>query len=393
MGNKILLIGGTGTLSTDVMRLSVNKGYSVYVLNRGNHTNSILSDVVLLKADIKNKNEINNIIKEHIFDVVIDFLSYNISDIENSLSLFKDKCHQFILISTACVYRRQQLGTKITEKSTLGNPYWDYSLNKVACEQYLINQCNKIGLNYTIIRPYITYGDTRIPYGIMPSYNWHWTLIARIQNNKPILLWDNGNAVCTLTHTTDFAKGIVGLYSNPKAYNEAFHIVSDENFTWKEVLKLIGKSINTKAYYIEIPSEYIVKNIPALKGMLLGDRSLDAIFDNSKIKEAVPEFKCTTTLELGIAKTIRYYEDNEYLNGIDYQWDAQMDKLIHNYLKEKDPKKLEISNLKFINYLSFSFSDRIIYFVHRYLPDPLISISELFINIISKIATRFKISI
>jgi dTDP-D-glucose 4,6-dehydratase len=258
--------------------------------------------------------------------------------------------------------------------------------NKVACENYLISKCTEVGLKYTIIRPYITYGNTRIPYGIMPPYGWHWTFIARLLSNKPIMLWDKGEAICTLTHTSDFAKGVVGLFGNPKAYNEAFHIVSDDRLTWKEVASLIGKLVNKQTILVEIPSEYIAKKMPSIKGMLLGDRSLDAIFDNSKIKNAVPEFICNMPLEEGNLQTIEYYRDNNYINGIDYKWDAQIDKLIHDYLKETNPDKLKSFNLKFANYLQVSFKNMFTYYTYRYFPKYFTSFFEL----INKIFYRLK---
>jgi nucleoside-diphosphate-sugar epimerase len=367
MKQKILLIGGTGVLSTDVMNLSLKKGYAVYILNRGYHTKFIPRGVILLQADIKNANEVNSVIKDLCFDVVVDFITYNI---KNSLSLFQNRCSQFILISSACAYRRDKLDGIITEESPLGNHNWDYSTNKVACEEYLISKCSEVGLKYSIVRPYITYGNTRLPYGIMPPYGWHWTLIARILNDKPVFLWDNGAAICTITHTADFAKGLVGLFGNPKTYNEAFHIVSDESISWKELIYLIGKLINKKPLIAEIPSVYAAAKLPFLKGMLLGDRSLDAVFDNSKIKNAVPEFICTTPLEKGISQTIEYYRANNFLKGIDYKWDAQMDKLIYDYLKEISPDKLKGLNLKFVKYLEGSFKGKLMYCKYRYFPNP-----------------------
>lgn len=386
MKQKILLIGGTGVLSTDVMNLSLKKGYTVYILNRGHNTKIIPRGIILLKANIKNEGEVNNLLKDLFFDVVVDFISYNVSDLKNSLSLFQDRCFQFIFISSACVYRRDKLDGCIIEDSPLGNNYnWDYSINKIACEEYLISKCSETGLKYSIIRPYITYGNTRIPYGIMPPYGWHWTFIGRLLNDKPIMLWDKGEAICTLTHTSDFAKGVVGLFSNPKAYNEAFHIVSDEKITWKGLILLIGKLVNKHTTYIEIPSEYIAKKIPSLKGMLLGDRALDAIFDNSKIKRVVPEFICTTPLDLGIAKTIKNYKYNNYLNGIDYKWDAQMDKLMYGYLKENNPSNPKLSNIKYTNYLDSAFHNKLNYYNKRYLPYPLIKITDLIDKIINRL--------
>lgn len=382
---RVLLIGGTGVLSTDVMNLSLKEGHSVYILNRGNHAKLIPQEVILLKANIKDSNEVNRVIQDFCFDIVVDFISYNIEDLKNTLSLFQKRCSQFILISSACAYRRDKLDGIIKEENPLGNQNWDYSTNKVACEEYLISKCMEVGLKYSIVRPYITYGNTRIPYGIMPAYGWHWTFIARLLNNKPILLWDKGEAICTLTHTSDFAKGVVGLFGNPKAYNEAFHIVSDERLSWKEFALLMGKLVNRQTTYIEIPSIYIAKKIPALKGMLLGDRSLDAVFDNSKIKNVVLEFICTTPLEKGILQTIEYYKNNNYVKGIDYKWDAQMDKLIFEYMNETNPDRIKSLNLKFVNYLKGSFKDKFNYYEYRYFPKIIIRIIELINKIINRL--------
>ncbi len=382
---NVLLIGGTGVLSSNVMQLSLEKGHCVFILNRGNNIKSIPDDVTLFKADIKDKNEVDSALKDSSFDVVVDFTSYTVDDLRNSLSIFQNRCKQFIFISSACVYRRAKEDGIITEDNNLDNLEWDYSINKVACEKYLISKCGETGLKYSIVRPYITYGDTRIPYGIMPPYGWHWTFIARLLNNKPILLWDKGEAICTLTHTSDFAKGVIGLFGNPKAYNEAFHIVSDERLTWKELGLLIGKLVNRQTSYVEIPSKYIAEKIPLLKGMLLGDRSLDAVFNNSKIKNVVPEFTVTTPLEKGLLQTIEYYKKNNYINGIDYKWDAQIDKLIYDYLRETSPDRLKGLNLKFVYYIKESYKDKFNYYEYRYLPNIFIRIIEFINKIIQRL--------
>jgi len=384
---RVLLIGGTGVLSSAVMHRSLQKEHDVFILNRGHNAKSIPPDVSLLQADIRHTDDVNHILQDLSFDVVVDFLSYNVSDLENSLSIFQDRCNQFIFISSACVYRRARSDGCITEDSPFGNHNWDYSANKVRCEEYLISKCSKTGLKYTIVRPYITYGNTRVPYGIMPPYGWHWTLIARLLNNKPIMLWDKGDAICTLTHTSDFAKGVVGLFGNIQAYNEAFHIVGDERLTWKELLLLIGTLVDIQATYVTMPSAYVATRMPGLKGMLLEDRSLDAVFDSSKIKNAVPEFVCATPLEKGIAQTLEYYRNNSYINGIDYRWDAQMDKLIQDYLKENNPDKLKGLDLGFVDYLQGSFSDKLVYSAYRYLPNPFIRAYESFGRVIRRLGS------
>jgi nucleoside-diphosphate-sugar epimerase len=382
MNCKILIIGGTGTLSIDVVKLSLSKGHQVYILNRGNNVKSIPKSVKLLKADIKNSNRVNEVIKNHHFDVVVDFLSYKINDLKNSLALLEKKCNQFIFISSACVYRRAEEDGIIKEDSPLINSNWSYSKDKVDCEEYLIGKCSESELKYTIVRPYITYGDTRIPYGIMPSYGWHWTLISRILNNKPVFLWDDGSAICTLTHTSDFAVGLVGLFNNNKAYNEAFHIVGDETISWESLLNLIGKLVNKKPIITKIPSNYVSSKLPHLKGMLLGDRSLNAVFDNSKIKKVVPEFITKTSLNRGVLQTINAYKENNYMKGIDYKWDAQMDKLIDSYLYNTSGS---YRKLKLIPYFKITFKEKTTYFLYRYFPRIVILIYEIVMKILYKI--------
>lgn len=306
-------------------------------------------------------------IKKLHFDIVIDFLTYNKKQLKNSLSIFHKKCNQFIFISSVAVYNRSTADGPLTEdNSPMPNPIWDYSVNKEICERYLIEKCKDQSVNYTIVRPSVTYGNTRIPYGIMPRYGFHWTLISRIQNNKPILIWDGGETICTITHTLDFAKGIVGLFNNPKAYNQAFHIAGDTRHTWNEVLDTIAEIIGEKVIVADIPSGYISSKMPSVKGLLLGDRTVNAKYNNSKIKSVVPDFSCDIDLKTGVSQTINYYKENNYLQGIDYRWDAEMDRLIFNYFKKENPEKLKEFNLNFMNYLSGSYKNKWEYIQNRY---------------------------
>lgn len=364
---KVLLIGGTGVISTDIMNLTVEKGYDVFVLNRGNRKELINNKATLIKADINDLLVVNRKISDLYFDVVVDFLSYNKEQLENSLNIFRNKCRQYIFISSVAVYDRTNINYEINEDNCpLSNPNWDYSINKVECENYLISRCNEFKINYTIVRPSITYGNSRIPYGIMPNYGFHWTLISRIQNNKPIVIWDEGITVCTLTHSFDFAKGFVDLLNNPKAFNEAFHIVGDQRSTWSGVLKIVSEVIGKECITVNIPSEYIYENRPLLKGIMTGDRSVNAKYDNSKLKSVAPNFKCDIDLKTGISNTINYYQENNYLLGIDYKWDADMDRLISCYLKKTDPLKLKNSNLNFINCHKATPKDKLYYYIYRY---------------------------
>ena len=340
---KVLLIGGTGILSTDIVKQSLKKGYEVYILNRGNRNNDIDSRVKVIIGDIRNVEQIREKIKREHFDVVIDFLSFNKEQLRNTLSLFENKCDQFIFISSATVYRKTEKGERITEKTELINEDWEYAQGKIECEEFLKENYKGKGQCYTIVRPYVTYSERRIPFAIIPSK--HWTLANRILLGKPILLWNGGKAICTLTQTKDFAIGIVGLFKNEKAYQEDFHITTDHTLTWKEALEDIGKALGKEPIIADVPSEFIAKYLPECKGVLYGDKGLDRIFDNRKIKSVVPEFNASTKFEDGIKETINYYKENTAMQGIDYQWDAKIDGIIDKYYKSINKKGYDKTKL------------------------------------------------
>lgn len=333
MCKNILLIGGTGTLSTAVMKRAVMCGYNVYVLNRGNHNEMLLPSVIPLIADFYDESSIRKVIEGLSFAVVVDFLSRKPQDVERTLLLFLN-VEQYIFISSACVYRRSPEDGILTENAPKPNNNWSYSIEKLRCEEVLMELSKNYGINYTIVRPYITYDNKRIPFGLAPSHNTtHWTIIARILSGKPMFLWDDGMTKCTLTHVDDFSIGLVGLFENPQAYNEDFHIVTDKSLSWLDMLLLLYEMLGVKPNIIFVPTDYICHCLPEYRGMLLGDRALNAEFDIAKLKRAVPYFEPSVSLEDGLAEVIAYYRAHNFLDGIDYAWDGKIDRLISSYGK------------------------------------------------------------
>lgn len=362
---NILLIGGTGVISRDVAQYAVSIGHNVSILNRGKNPERMVNRACLIKADIRNDIDVQSAISDREFDVVADFLSYVPEQIVKTFSHFKNRCTQFIYISSATAYCTTPPRLVKTEQFPIFNPLWDYALNKSRCEEALVELCKYERVKYTIVRPYITYGDTRIPYGVVPQ-NAQWSLIHRIVNRKPVLLWDGGVTVCTLTHASDFAKGFVGLFGNAKALNKVFHITSDERITWREVLETIAKSVGEKAIIASVPSSFIAQHMPELSGMLLGDRATDMIFDNSNIKQAVPSFVCTTPIQRGIARTIDYYNLCPAMKRVDFRWDARMDWMIEKFYRENDRTKLKEFNLGCSVITTDKLRNKCVYYMNRY---------------------------
>lgn len=343
----ILLIGGTGVLSSAVTDAAMKKGINVTMINRGSRR--IPDGVELIKANCFDYDHVRKCLLGRRFDAIIDFLCYTDLQTSQSFNLYKEFTNQYFYISSCAVYDTR-LGEICHEDSPKVLPMWKYSVDKWASEQHLQKLVEGTDVKYTIIRPCVTYGDTRIPYGISPQYGYHWTLAARILAEKPIIRWNGGINRCNMTRVEDFAVGVVGLIGNPVAYNEAFNVCGDETPSFNDVLEAMAEYLGKEPVVFDLTSSEYALEIPQRKGELLGGRSIDAICSNIKIKNTVYGFKQNTLLKEGIRKTLDAYKCQNYQLGIDWAFDADTDRIISKYCKKKgiNPRKYKIG---FVDYL------------------------------------------
>lgn len=346
---KLLIIGGTGLLSGAVVKEALKQKIEVTIVNRGVKSHNAPEGVNVIIADYRNQTLIESLLKDKYYDAAIDFICFNKKQIEYSISLLTQHCKQYIFISSACVYDYSKPGIKYEDADKVFNE-WDYSVNKWDCECCLTEAARKKGFDYTIIRPCITFDDTRIPYGIAPIYGYHWTLVARILSGKPIIRWNGGTTKWNMMRVEDFSVGLVGIVGNPLAYNTAFNISGDNAYSWNDVVACIEDVIKKKVVFYDISSEEYSTLVPWMKGRIFG-RSSDLLCNNEKIKELVPGYKMTYSLQSGIEKTIRGYIENNYQKGIDYVFDGQMDGVIRESCRIHGVNP-SIYKLGFVNYLS-----------------------------------------
>lgn len=348
---KILLVGGTGVISSAVMNRLLVDGHSVFVLNRGRQKELIPDQVSLLQADINDRLAVERLISGKWFDVVVDFLCYSPKQTEYSIELFRKVCSQYIFISSCAVYQINSNQTAYTEDSPLINPLWQYSIDKVECEKIVRDLCARHDLKYTIVRPAVTYGNTRIPYGIMPAYGFHWTFIARILNNKPIITWNGGQNGTSILHVEDFAEGFAALCGNEKAYGEAFNISGDEYIQWKNVLSILGGLLDREPVTVDLSPDFFADQFPERRDEILGGRAVNMKVDNSKIKQLVPEFGTKTFLKEGLQKVLEHHRNNNYLRGIDYEFDGNMDRVVQKWVTVNSPQNSGGYKTSYIDYL------------------------------------------
>jgi nucleoside-diphosphate-sugar epimerase len=329
---KVLFIGGTGIISTACTKLAAQRGMEVTLLARGRHAGPIPSGVTVLNLDIQDKATAARALAGKSFDAVVDWIAFVPADVERDLELFTGHTRQFIFISSASAYQRPVSHYLITESTPLANPYWDYSRNKIACEERLMKAYRETGFPITIIRPSLTYGDSQIPL-VLNSWEKPYTIIKRMLEGKKVVVPGDGSSLWGITHNSDFAKGLVGLLGHPQAIGHAFHITSDEVMTWDQYYRIVGTAIGVEPQIVHIPSDFLIACRPELQGTLIGDKSSSVVFDNTKIRRFVPGYCATTSFAQGIRQTLAWFDTDPSRKQIDASLDATLDKVIEAYEK------------------------------------------------------------
>ena len=323
---KVLFIGGTGNISTPSSRLALEKGMVLYLLNRGK-AKVMVKGAKTIIGDI-NKPEQLTELKKHEWDVVVNWIAFTAEDIERDIKLFKGKTKQYIFISSASCYQTPLSYPVITESTPLCNNLWDYSNNKIKCEDRLQKAYREEGFPITIVRPSLTY-DTVIPIAI-GGFN-EYTTADRILKGKEIIVHGDGTSLWTVTHSDDFAKGFVGLLGLTQAIGHAFHITSDEVLSWNMIYTILADSLGKPAKIVHIASDFICEIAPSFTGTLLADKAESVLFDNSKIKTFVPGFKATIPFAEGIKRTLAWLDKNPEHKFINAETNQQMEYILKVY--------------------------------------------------------------
>ncbi len=327
---RVLFIGGTGNISSACTNQALRKGFEVFHLNRGNRPEKERPEVKVLRADIREPEAVKKAIGSLRFDSVVQFLAFEPRHIEADIELFKDITDQYLFISSCSAYKKPSLTPVITEETPLENPFWEYSRLKAACEKVLIESGSAHSFPYTIIRPSHTYDDGWIP-GCFGSAGYG--LAWRMLNGKEIIVPGDGQSLWTLTHASDFAVGLVGLLGNPAALSEAFHITSDEHLTWDAIHTIIAEELGASPKIVHIPSDYIARINPERGAGLLGDKAVSVLFDNSKIRRFVPEFKPRIDFREGIRRSLAWFDAHPQSKVPDPIMSKEMDTILGYWTK------------------------------------------------------------
>ena len=307
---KALFIGGTGTISTAIVRrLAEDPNWEVWLLNRGNRNYVLPENVHQIIADINDEKDVLEKIGDTVFDTVGEFIGFTPDQVERDYRIFKGRTRQYIYISSASAYHKPAAGYIITEGTTLSNPHWEYSRNKIACEEFLMKKYREEGFPVTIVRPSHTYDERKIPLGVHGKYG-SWQVIKRMMEGKPVIIQGDGSSLWHLTFNTDFAVGYTALMGNRHAIGEAFQITGDEVLTWDQIYQTIADALGVELHAYHVASDFLAeagrKYGYDFEGELLGDKAVCVAFDNTKLKRLAPDMRTTVPFHVGCRIALNY---------------------------------------------------------------------------------------
>ncbi|ANP73571.1 SDR family oxidoreductase [Cryobacterium arcticum] len=323
-GLRVLIVGGTGIISSAVVAEALRKGHDVHTLTRSG-TNPQPSVTTAHRADVRDGRSVERAIAGLHFDAVVQFVAFEAEHVRADIAIFSGHTDQYIFISSASAYQTPPRSLPVTESTPLRNPYWEYSRNKIACEDELVAAYRHSGFPVTIVRPSHTYNHTMVP------FDGGWTVVERMRQGRPVVVPGDGTSLWTITHHTDFARGFVGLFGRDEAIGEAFHITSDEALTWNAIYEHIARAAGVQPDLVHIASTAIAAADPVWGAALLGDKANSMVFDNTKIKRLVPEFTCRVPFARGAEEIIAWHDEHPEARVTDPGVDAVMDALVEAY--------------------------------------------------------------
>ena len=335
---KILLIGGTGTISSAITRQLAEGGHELWLLNRGSRKDEVPASVKQVFCDINDEAAVLRQTGDQVFDAVCEFIGFLPSQVERDVRLFSGRTRQYVYISSASAYNKPAASHVITEGTALANPYWEYSRNKIACEDLLMKAWREEGFPVTIVRPSHTYCERGVPVSVH-GLKGSWQVLKRMMEGKPVIVQGDGSSLWTLTWNEDFARGFIGLLGNPKAIGEAFQIMSDEQLTWNQIYECVGNALHITPKLYHVSSDFLAAVAPKeydFTGNLLGDKSVTVVFDCTKLKRAVPGFCATTRFDEGVRRCVDYLMSHPELQVEDPEFDAWCDLVIATLEKAKE---------------------------------------------------------
>ena len=330
---RALFIGGTGKISAAITRrLAADPTWEVWLLNRGNRPGAVPEGVRQIVADINDEADVRAKLGDMTFDTVCEFIGFTPDQVERDYRLFNGRTRQYIYTSSASAYHKPAAGYIITEGTSLANPYWQYSRDKIACEGFLMAKYREEGFPVTIVRPSHTYDERAVPVGLHGRKG-SWQVIERMRQGKPVIVQGDGSSLWTLTFNEDFAIGYTALMGNRHAVGEAFQITGDETLTWDQIYHTVADALGVPYKPCHVSSDFLAAagakyGYDDFGGNLIGDKAVSVAFDNAKLKRLAPDMATHIPFHVGVRRALDYMLAHPECQVLDPEFDAWCDRVV-----------------------------------------------------------------
>ena len=293
---NILIIGGTGLISTGITRLLVERGDTVTLYNRGKreavipNTRQIVGDRKDYAAFEAQMAEIGT------FDAVIDMVAFVPEEVESAIRAFKGRTAQYVFCSTVDVYTKPAARYPVTEDAEQSPlPSFPYALNKAKCERILEAAHARGDFAVTTIRPAWTYGEGG---AMLHPLGWSSYFLDRLRKGKPVIVPGDGTSFWAACHRDDVARAFAGALGNTATFGESYHTAGEEWLTWDAIHHIVAEALGAPApTLVHIPTDLLGKVAPKTAEWCMENFHFNNVFDNAAARA-----------DLGFAYTIPFAE-------------------------------------------------------------------------------------
>ncbi|WP_084130761.1 NAD-dependent epimerase/dehydratase family protein [Demequina sp. NBRC 110055] len=333
---RILIVGGTGLISSEVAQAAVAAGHELTLVNRGRSaTAQPPHGARSVVVDATDASALRSALAGERYDTVLQSIAFTPEHVAADVETFAALTDQYVLIATSASYQTFDRLHLTREDDPQENLFWEYARLKAQAEQVLREHATAAGLGYTIIRPAHTYGPSKIP-AFTGNSRHPWTIVERMRRGADVVIPGDGTGLWTLTHARDLAAAAVGLFGNDRALGEAVHITSDEALTWNAIYGAIADAAGLSAEQfgaqrVCVPSDAMVTAAPDQAGSIYGDKMHPAAYDTSKIKDLVPGWEAKISFAEGIRECVEWFEADPARQSVDDAANTMLDRLAAIY--------------------------------------------------------------
>jgi nucleoside-diphosphate-sugar epimerase len=313
----VLVIGGTGLISTGITRGLVAAGHDVTCLTRGETTASLPSAVEFVHADRNDHDAFAEAVAPLDGDCVIDMVCFTPEQARHAVDTFADHVDQYVFCSTVDVYHRPPERNPVTESAARSPPVSEYGRQKAAAEDVFFDAHGN-AFATTVVRPWDTFGEGGAMRHTLGTGSYY---VDRIRKGKPVVVHGDGTSLFAPCHRDDVARAFVAAVGNHDAYGEAYHVTGEEAITWNQYHRRVARALHAPAPdLVHVPTEQLFDAVPDRTGMLADHFQYSVVFDNAKARRDLG-FTYSISLEETVRRTVGWLDEHDAVDP----WDSEND--------------------------------------------------------------------